>query len=159
MHIAQYCWYRSPGSKRSSPKLNCVKSHRQTLQDQKKSPQEFICGTHIMVVRDYIILIKQQSTESTGKKPVFQIRVLLSGSRSDFFSWVRTRIGQKIQTRSGKSGSGSMKKTPENCKYKFKQKNISYLALSTLSFLVRFIQNLSKEHHLDRFILFKKTLT
>ena len=133
----------------------CEISETNSAGSKEKSPRIYLWNTHNgwMFFRDYIILIKQHSTESTGKKPVFQIRVLLFGSRSDFFSWVRTRIDQKIQTRSGKSGSGSMKKTPENCKYKFKQKNISYLALSTLSFLVRFIQNLSKEHHLDCFSL------
>ena len=42
-------------------------------------------------------------------RPVFRIRVILSGSGSDFFSWVRIRISQKIRIRSGKSRFGSPK--------------------------------------------------
>ena len=55
--------------------------------------------------------------------PFVRIRVLLSGS--DFFSWVRIQIGQNSE------------KTLKNCNYNF----ISYLALSALSILVRFLQN------------------
>ena len=43
----------------------------------------------------------------------------------------------------------------KNCKYKQNKSCITYLLLSTLSFLARFLQNLIKEHHLDPISLLK----
>ena len=66
--------------------------------------------------------------------------------------WIRLfflnpdRIGQQIRIRSGKSGFGSMKKHLKTVGTGRKKNCISNLALSTLSFLVRFLQKLNKEH-------------
>ena len=58
---------------------------------------------------------KRQSDkiQTINNEPVFRIRVLLSGSRSDFFPSVLIRIGQTFGFDPEKSGYGSMKRSPK----------------------------------------------
>ena len=72
------------------------------------------------------------------KKTVFRIRVFFL-IRIGLFSWVRIRIGQN-------SGSGSMKKCPKTVKRSKKGLQIYHSQVSTLSFLVSFLQNLIKTY-------------
>ena len=65
------------------------------------------------------------------KKPVFRIRVLLSGSGSNFFFLSPDPDRQKIRIRSEKSGSRSMKKRPKNGCTSKKMLHIAYLALKS----------------------------
>ena len=82
-----------------------------------------------------------------GMDTVFKVHTVklhCFGSGSDFFSWVRIQIGQKSGSVQEKSRSGSIKKMPKKLKVQVKQMFISNLALSTISILVRFLQNLIK---------------
>ena len=65
------------------------------------------------------------------KKPVFRIRVLLSGSGANFFFLSPDPDRQKIRIRSEKSGSRSMKKRPKNGCTSKKMLHIAYLALKS----------------------------
>ena len=67
----------------------------------------------------------------------FIVHIFPVFSVSDPVPFVRIRIGQKIRIQSGKSRSGSMRKTPKTCKNCTSIKNVipvSYLALSTTPF-------------------------
>ena len=75
--------------------------------------------------------------------PIRKIRI-----RIGLFFLSLDRDWPNIWIWSGKSGSGSTKKHPKTASTS-KTICLSFLEISTLSFLVRFLQNLIKEHHLD----------
>ena len=90
---------------------------------------------------------------------MFRIRALLSGSgRTFFLSPDQDR--PKIRIRSGEIliRIHEEKKTITVSNVQVKIKLLAFLAPLTLSFLVRFLQNLIKENRLDPYSLFEQKL-
>ena len=105
---------------------------RWTLKNKKMRNFKFFCINNIFCCCKY-------STVCSVSDQVF------SGSGSDFFSWVRIRIGQKPRSDPENPESGPQKKRQQT----EVQKNSAYVALSALSFWVSLPQKPNQKPNLD----------